>query len=114
MFGRVNVSNAIKAGFWGTVVMTIMMYGLPPLMGLPPMDIMAALGSVFPFGTSPYVFGFLAHFGIGISLAARGRSPIFTKRTESVRSDDLGSQILSDRVLDADERSLGRAVAPTE
>jgi hypothetical protein len=68
MFGKLNVSNAIKAGFWGTVVMTIMMYGLPPLMGLPPMDIMAALGSVFPFGISPYIFGFVAHFGIGISL----------------------------------------------
>ena len=48
------------------------------------------------------------------SLAARGRSPIFTKRTESVRSGDLGSQIVSDRVLGTDERSRGRAVAPTE
>jgi len=47
-------------------------------------------------------------------LAARGRSPIFTKRAESVRSGDLGPQIVSDRVLGADERSLGRAVAPTE
>ena len=47
-------------------------------------------------------------------LAARGRSPIFTKRTESVRSGDSGSQIVSDRVLGADERSLGRAVPPRE
>ena len=48
--------------------MTIIMYGLPPLMGGPPMDIMAALGSVFPFKISPYIFGFLVHFGIGIGL----------------------------------------------
>jgi secreted PhoX family phosphatase len=34
-----------------------------------------------------------------VSLAARGRSSIFTKRTESVRSGDLGPQIVSDRVL---------------
>jgi hypothetical protein len=68
MFERLNVSKAIKAGFWGTVVMTIMMYGLPPLMGLPPMDIMAALGSVFPFKISPYVPGSLAHVGFGIVL----------------------------------------------
>lgn len=32
------------------------------------MDIMAALGSVFPFKISPYIFGFLVHFGIGIGL----------------------------------------------
>jgi hypothetical protein len=30
------------------------------------------------------------------ALAARGRSPIFTRRTESPRSDDLGSQRVSD------------------
>jgi succinate dehydrogenase/fumarate reductase flavoprotein subunit len=30
------------------------------------------------------------------TLAARGRSPIFTRRTESPRSDDLGSQRVSD------------------
>lgn len=68
MFGRISFSSAVKAGLWGTVVMTIMMYGLPPLMGLPPMDIMAALGSVFPFQISPYIFGSLAHFGFGIFL----------------------------------------------
>jgi len=48
--------------------MTVLMYGWP-LVGLPSMDIMAALGGVFPFEISPYVMGFLIHFGIGISLA---------------------------------------------
>jgi hypothetical protein len=33
------------------------------------MDIMAALGSVFPLKISPYLAGFLLHFGIGIALA---------------------------------------------
>jgi hypothetical protein len=33
------------------------------------MDIMAALGSVFPFKVSPYILGFFIHFGIGILLA---------------------------------------------
>lgn len=68
MLSRVNFASALKAGVVGTVIMTIAMYGLP-LIGLPRMDIMAALGSVFPFKISPYVAGFLVHFGIGITLA---------------------------------------------
>lgn len=48
--------------------MTILMYGWP-LVGLPSMDIMAALGEVFPFKISPYAMGPPIHFGIGISLA---------------------------------------------
>ena len=62
-FGR-----AILAGFWGTVAMTGLMYGWP-VIGFPRMDIMAALGSAFPFDMSPYVMGSVVHLGIGISLA---------------------------------------------
>ncbi len=69
MLRQVNVTSVLMAGIVGNVVMTIIMYSLPPLMGLPSMDIMAALGSVFPFRTSPYILGFLVHFGIGIGLA---------------------------------------------
>jgi hypothetical protein len=68
MLSRVDVASALKAGVAGTVIMTIAMYGLP-LIGLPRMDIMAALGSVFPLKISPYLAGFLLHFGIGIALA---------------------------------------------
>lgn len=68
MLRQVNLASVAKAGILGTVIMTILMYGLPPLMGNPPMDIMAALGSVFPFKISPYIFGFLVHFGFGIGL----------------------------------------------
>lgn len=61
-FGR-----ALVAGLWGTVAMTALMYGWP-LLGLPGMDIMTALGSVFPFHVSPYLMGALVHVGIGVSL----------------------------------------------
>ena len=68
MLRQVDTLSAVKAGIFGTVIMTVIMYGLPPLMGKPPMDIIAALGSVFPFKISPYVPGSLVHFAIGIGL----------------------------------------------
>lgn len=68
MFRRLDVVRALKAGILGTAVLTIIMYGFPPLMGQPPMDIMAALGSVFPLKISPYIPGSLLHFAIGIGL----------------------------------------------
>lgn len=61
-FGR-----ALLAGILGTTAMTILMYGWP-VVGLPRMDIMAALGGVFPFDLSPYVIGSMIHLGTGISL----------------------------------------------
>jgi len=60
--------KALLAGLLGTVSMTVLMYGWP-LVGLPSMDIMAALGRVFPLEISPYVVGSLVHIGIGVSLA---------------------------------------------
>ena len=68
MLSKVNFASALKAGIVGSVIMTVITYSLP-LVGLPRMDIMAALGSVFPLKISPYVPGFLAHFGIGVTLA---------------------------------------------
>lgn len=62
-FGR-----ALFAGLLGTTSMTVLMYGWP-LVGLPSMDIMAALGGAFPFNLSPYILGAMIHFSIGISLA---------------------------------------------
>ena len=69
MLRQINPISVLKAGILGTVIMTIIMYGLPPLMGLPPMDVMAALGSVFPFKISPYIFGAFIHLFNGIALA---------------------------------------------
>jgi len=56
------------AGLVGTLAMTALMYAAP-LMGLPPMDLLRALGGVFPMGISPYVVGGLMHLGIGVTLA---------------------------------------------
>jgi hypothetical protein len=56
------------AGVAGTIVMTVIMYALP-LVGLPRMDIMAALGGVFPASLSPYVLGGMIHLFNGIVLA---------------------------------------------
>lgn len=64
----IRFGKTILAGFLGTVAMTMLMYGWP-LVGLPSMDIIAALGGVFPFNISPYVMGSLVHVGMGISLA---------------------------------------------
>ena len=68
MLRQFDPMSALKAGILGTAIMTLIMYGLP-LIGLPPMDIMAALGSVFPFKFSPYLLGALVHLGNGIVLA---------------------------------------------
>ena len=68
MLKQVNFVSVFKAAMLGTLAMTIVMYGLPPLIGLPPMDIMAALGSVFPLKISPYIPGVLIHFANGIVL----------------------------------------------
>ena len=62
-----SVRNALVAGMFGTVAMTVLMYGWP-LLGLPRMDIMSTLGNVFPLDISPYVMGSLIHFGIGTSM----------------------------------------------
>jgi hypothetical protein len=48
--------------------MTALMYAAP-LMGLPKMDLLSALGGLFPVGVSPYVVGGLIHLGIGVTLA---------------------------------------------
>lgn len=63
-----NLGSAIVAGALGTLAMTVLMYAAP-LMGLPPMDLLGALGSVFPTGVSPYVVGGVMHLGIGVTMA---------------------------------------------
>ncbi|MBI3636570.1 MAG: hypothetical protein HY216_10245, partial [Candidatus Rokubacteria bacterium] len=63
-----NLGSAVLAGALGTAAMTMLMYAAP-LMGLPPMDLLGALGSVIPLPTSPYVAGGLVHLAFGITLA---------------------------------------------
>ncbi len=62
-----NPGSAVLAGLAGTAVMTILM-SAAPLVGLPPMDIMGALGSLVP-GAPTYLVGGFIHFGIGVTLA---------------------------------------------
>ncbi len=64
----VNLGSAALAGFVGTLAMTALMYAAP-LMGLPPMDLLAALGGMVPIGVSPYVVGALMHVAVGVTLA---------------------------------------------
>ncbi len=68
MVKGINFRTAVLAGFLATLVMTVVMYSMP-VFGLPAMDIMAALGGVFPWNISPYVMGAIVHFGLGVSLA---------------------------------------------
>ena len=68
MLKKLNLSSAIMAGLVATGAMTLLMY-MAPVMGLPKMDIIFALGSLFPWQISPYIPGTILHFGIGSALA---------------------------------------------
>ena len=59
----------------------------------------AAIGTLGGAAVGGIVGSAVGHPGVGAALAARGRSPIFTKCPGSARSGDLGAQIVSDRVL---------------
>ena len=64
----INLGAAILGGVICTVAMTALMYAAP-LMGLPPMDLLLALGSLLPIGASPYLVGGLMHLATGVILA---------------------------------------------
>lgn len=59
-----NLGRALLAGMAGTLAMTVLMYR-SPVIGLPRMDTMSALGNVFPLDISPYVKGSLILSGSG-------------------------------------------------
>ncbi len=63
-----NLGSAVLAGAIGTLAMTALMYAAP-LMGLPPMDLLLALGSLLPIGASPYLVGGVMHLATGVILA---------------------------------------------
>lgn len=65
---RFSIGSAITAGIMGTLAMTAMMY-MTPLIGLPKMDLIGALGQALPIGLPVYVTGGFVHLGIGVSLA---------------------------------------------
>ncbi len=65
---KLNFGSALIAGAVATGAMTLLMY-TAPLLGLPRMDILRALGSLVPWQGSPYIPGIILHFGIGSALA---------------------------------------------
>lgn len=64
-----NIVGAIVAGLAGTAAMTVLMY-LAPMMGLPKMDIIGMLGSMFTSnkGTAT-ILGLVMHFMMGAIFA---------------------------------------------
>ena len=64
-----NIIGSIIAGLLGTLVMTLLMY-MAPLMGMPKMDIIGMLGTMFTGseGTAR-MLGTLAHFMMGVIFA---------------------------------------------
>lgn len=84
-----NWGGGIWAGFIATVVITLLMYLVPPLMGMPPMDIGTQLGTMLVPQPGPAAFwlGMVWHFvnGIvftlvyaGVLLALRKQSTVGT------------------------------------
>ncbi|NJD68323.1 MAG: hypothetical protein FIA90_06670 [candidate division NC10 bacterium] len=65
---RFSIGSAVMAGFLGTLAMTALMY-MAPLMGLPKMDLIGALGQALPIGLPPYLTGSLVHLFNGVVLA---------------------------------------------
>jgi len=64
-----NYAAVIIAGLAGTVAMTILMY-LAPLMGMPKLDIIAMLGTMFTSNkTVSTIIGVMAHLMMGVIFA---------------------------------------------
>lgn len=72
---NLNLGRAALAGLAGTVAMTALML-MAPMMGMPPMNIGAMLGSVMGGNVA---LGWMAHFVIGVVLAL-GYAATFAKR----------------------------------
>lgn len=56
--------GAIVAGLVGTAVMTLLMY-MGPMMGMPKMDMLGMLGTMFTTGGSAHILGGVVHFVMG-------------------------------------------------
>jgi uncharacterized membrane protein YagU involved in acid resistance len=64
-----DILSAIIAGLLGTLVMTAMMY-VAPMMGMPKMDIISMLGTMFTSNTgTARIVGVIAHFMMGAVFA---------------------------------------------
>jgi len=72
---KVDFGKAVLAGMVGTAAMTLLML-MAPMMGMPPMNIGAMLGSVMGGNVA---LGWMAHFVIGVLLAL-GYALVFAGR----------------------------------
>jgi uncharacterized membrane protein YagU involved in acid resistance len=72
---NLNPRSAVLAGLAGTAAMTVLML-MAPMMGMPPMNIGAMLGSVMGGNV---ILGWVAHFMIGVVLAL-GYAAVFASR----------------------------------
>ena len=64
-----NIVGAIVAGLAGTAAMTVLMY-VAPMMGMPKMDIVGMLGSLFTTNKGlATALGLMAHFVAGVVFA---------------------------------------------
>jgi len=72
---KVKLEKAVLAGLAGTAAMTALML-MAPMMGMPPMNIGAMLGSAMGGNV---VLGWMAHFMIGAALAL-GYAALFAER----------------------------------
>ena len=64
-----DIAGAFVAGLAGTAVMTVLMY-VAPMMGMPKMDIVGMLGSMFTTNKGvATVLGLIAHFMTGVVFA---------------------------------------------
>lgn len=56
------ISRTVAGGFLATLAMTVILYKLAPMMGMPKMDLAGSLGSMLGLG---WTAGLLAHFMMG-------------------------------------------------
>lgn len=59
-----NIGRTILGGLVGTIVLTMLMYLVPPMMGIPKMDVAAMLGSML----GGWTIGMVMHFVNGVIL----------------------------------------------
>lgn len=87
-----NWAGAIAAGIWGTFVMALMMYYVPPLMDMPPMDIGTMLGTMFlpQDKAAAFWIGLGVHFMNGTIFALAYAAILLALRTQSTAGTGVG------------------------
>ncbi len=80
-----NWSRAILGGLVGTVIIALMMYFMPPMMGMKPMDIGTMLGTMFPphGGSTAFRLGLMMHFMMGIAFVLMYAAALLALRRQS-------------------------------